>query len=90
MQTLKEQIESQLVNYYGNTINMDTFIERVILPHFQVSVEKIEEIQDLVSESQFGWDNLDCDIEGATTAQQKEIDRFLSETIDTIIEICLK
>lgn len=85
MQTIKEQIESQLVQYFGGNITKTEFIETCEMPS-----DKAPEIYEALEEARNDWDSLDVDIEGATPSQQKEIDRFLSETIDTIIEICLK
>lgn len=90
MQTLKEQIESQLVLYFGNETTKSGFIESCLLNNFAVNPDKINDIYEALEIARKDWDLLDVDIEGATLAQQKEIDRFLSETIDTIIEICLK
>lgn len=85
MQTIKEQIEIQLLLYFAGDKTKSQFIENCEMPS-----DKAADIYEALEVARNDWDLLDVDIEGATPEQQKEIDRFLSETIDTIIEICLK
>ncbi len=85
MNTIKNQIESQLLRYYSNDIPLCALLDNYIL-----TPPKIEELMVYISGTQRSWDSLECEIEGATQEQEKEIDLFLSKTIDNIIEIILK
>ena len=85
---LKSEIENNLVNYYANSITSSDFVNNHIRKFVSIDEEKEEKICDVLSQSQRGWDNLECDAEGATQEQDAEMDEYLEEVTSGILEIC--
>ena len=85
---LKSEIENNLVNYYANSITSSDFVNNHIRKFVSIDKEKEEKICDVLAQSQRGWDNIECDAEGATKEQDAEMDKYLEEVTFEILEIC--
>lgn len=85
---LKSEIENNLVNYYANSITSSDFVNNHMRKFVSIDEEKEEKICDVLAQSQRGWDNIECDAEGATQEQDAEMDKYLEEVTSGILEIC--
>lgn len=85
---LKSEIENNLVNYYANSITSSDFVKNHISKFVEISEEKEEEICNILALSQRGWDNIECDAEGATKEQDAEMDSYIESVTSEILMIC--
>ena len=75
-------VSDNVVCYFANSISSTNFVDKHIRPINSVSEEMEDKITDILAEYNREWDNADCDEEGATQEQDKEL--------DVIIEKCSK
>jgi hypothetical protein len=85
---LKSEIENNLVNYYANSITSSDFVSNHIRKFISIDEEKEEKICDVLAQSQIGWNNIECDVEGATKEQDAKMDEYLEKVASEILEIC--
>lgn len=82
------EIENNLVNYYANSITSSDFVNNRIRKFVSIDEEKEEKICDVLAQSQRGWDNIECDAEGATKEQDAEMDKYIEKVTLEILKIC--
>ena len=82
----RRKIEDDLIEYFANSMTSHQLITENISAFGEISNEIEENICNLLAHSQRGWDAIECDAEGATASQDAEMDKFLKQVAQEIIE----
>ena len=74
-----EAVSNNVVDYFANSITSSDFIEKHIKAITPVSKDVEIKIADILAEYNQDQDNAECDAEGATQEQDKELDIIIDK-----------
>lgn len=78
-QDVKEELEGLIIEFFSNLRN-------------SISISKYlnkdeESVTEILVKAQRDWDDAECDDEGATPEQDREMDNIIKDTIDQLLSI---
>lgn len=83
---MKTEITTNLVNFYANSIDSIGVVEN-LSAFMEITASQDEEIASIIAESQIGWDELECDEDGATKEQSTKMDAYLEKISNEILDV---
>lgn len=85
----KTEVENNLVEYFANSVSSEKFVEKYIIPNTTrlVTDSEVQEICEILAQSQKGWEALDCDSEGATKEQEQAMDAYIDRITSEIMDV---
>jgi hypothetical protein len=87
MKNLSNDIfKSVLIDYYANLIDSDQFIMSVF-PAYSFGEDKTDEIKNILYHSEKTWNELDCNLDGATKTQEKRMNAHLNSVVKEMNEV---
>ena len=81
---IAENLEDSLVHYYSNTSTAEDILIGAGIP---IGHPKMQEMAEIMAQSQQEWDSADCDKEKPTTAQDTALDAILESTAQDIVAL---
>jgi hypothetical protein len=81
------KFQDYIVEYFANCITSEKLC-KMISPN--LSVEKENDITDILKHAQLDWEKIEVDPEGPNKLQNKKLDIHIEDTIEKIIETLKK
>lgn len=72
--------------WFCHIIDSDTLIERVTKPFMDISEEQESEVYDIIASYQRDYDNVECEDEGLSWEQERELEDIVIKCAEEVIE----
>ena len=77
--TLKEELQDVVVEFWGNMETSENIAK--------LATKDEETVAEILCDYKREWDAVECDIEGPTREQDRELDLIINDCVNEIIEL---